>query len=107
MDTPNPETEAESLFRPEPPPPPPAEEVEAEPVPRRIGIPKDAMARAVAMDRLMTAAPRRRTGAGHVLAWLLSFAVLGAAGWVGYDKRQDIMNAWPPIVRLYALLGLA
>jgi len=106
--------EPESLFRPEPPP---AEEVlegTAEPVPhnrleppRREGIPREAIARAIAMDRLQNAPPPRKGGLGLAVAWVLSFAVLAALAWSAYDYRIAVMNAWPPSIRLYTLLGLA
>ncbi|MBS0559229.1 MAG: zinc-ribbon domain-containing protein [Proteobacteria bacterium] len=111
--------EPESLFRPEPPP---AEEVlegTAEEAPRnrlaapgseegrREGIPREAIARAIAMDRLQNAPPPRRGGLGLLIAWVLSFVVLGALAWSAYDWRIEVMNAWPPSIRLYTLLGLA
>ena len=40
------------------------------------------------------------------LGWLLSFAVLGALGWLAVTRRADVMHAWPPSERAYALLRL-
>jgi predicted Zn finger-like uncharacterized protein len=50
------------------------------------------------------AAPRG--GPAMAAAWLLSFALLGAAGWAALQFRAEVMQAWPPAIRLYAALGL-
>jgi predicted Zn finger-like uncharacterized protein len=117
---------SESLFRPEPPPREDTLEAVAEPAPpralpdpawrdeghreeggRREGIPREAIARAIAMDRLRNAPPPRGGGLGLALAWLATFVALGAALWCAYGWRLEVMNAWPPSVRVYAFLGLA
>ena len=41
-----------------------------------------------------------------IVAWALSLAVLGAAGWAAVSYRSDIMTAWPPSERVYTALGL-
>jgi len=56
-------------------------------------------------ERLVEPAPSR-PAAPVALAWLLSLAVLGAAGWAGYRYRAEIVEAWPPAARLYAAIGL-
>jgi hypothetical protein len=50
--------------------------------------------------------PAPRTGAALTMAWLISFAVLGAAGWATYRYHAEIVEAWPPAARLYQALGL-
>ena len=104
----------DSLFRPEPPPMAERSEVmEAEPdaslepePPRREGIPRETIARVIAMNRLAQPPPPRGRGAVAV-GWLLSVGLLVALAWLAYDWRIEVMNAWPPSVRLYGLLGLA
>jgi len=56
--------------------------------------------------RIPTTSPRPAGRAKVVMAWLLSVAALAALGWAGYAYRADLIAAWPPITRLYALLGL-
>ncbi len=51
-------------------------------------------------------APPARRRAAVSLAWLLTFAVLGAAGWAAYTYRPDIVRIWPPSERAYLALGL-
>ncbi len=53
------------------------------------------------------AAEPARGRAGVMLAWLLTFAVLGGLGWLAVTRRAEVMQAWPPSERAYALLGLA
>jgi len=48
-----------------------------------------------------------RGGPGLKVAWALSFAVLAAAAWGAYDRREDVMRAWPASERAYAALGIA
>ncbi len=38
--------------------------------------------------------------------WLISCALLGAAAWMAFQYRAEIMEAWPPAARLYQALGL-
>ncbi len=52
-------------------------------------------------------AERRSGGAGLVLAWVLSLALLGGAGWAAFAYRAEVMEAWPPSIRLYEALGMA
>jgi len=54
------------------------------------------------------AAPeRRRGGTALLVAWILSFLVLAAAAWAAYDRREDVIRAWPASERAYAVLGIA
>lgn len=41
-----------------------------------------------------------------LLAWVLSLAVLGAAGWGAIAYRSAVIEAWPASTHLYALFGL-
>jgi predicted Zn finger-like uncharacterized protein len=43
----------------------------------------------------------------RVLAWLVSFAALGFAGWALVQYRGLVMEAFPAATRLYQALGLA
>lgn len=49
---------------------------------------------------------RRGGGALLVLAWLVTFAVLGAAAWAAYVRRDDVVRAWPASERAYKALGI-
>jgi predicted Zn finger-like uncharacterized protein len=61
-----------------------------------------------AIDRLMAAPqPTSRMGIGARLAWIGSLVVLVLLFAAAYAWRGDVMAAWPPSVRLYAVLGLA
>lgn len=62
-----------------------------------------------AVPTLMPAGPVQasRRGSGViVLAWVASFALLGAAGYMAVTYRAALMQAWPPSIRAYAVLGL-
>jgi hypothetical protein len=37
----------------------------------------------------------------------LSLVVLAAAAWGAYDRRDDVMRAWPASESAYAALGIA
>jgi predicted Zn finger-like uncharacterized protein len=50
--------------------------------------------------------PAPRGGAPLVLAWLLSLAILGGAGWATWHFHAEIVEAWPPAARLYQALGM-
>lgn len=41
------------------------------------------------------------------LAWAASVLVIVLLGWAAFTWRGDIIQAWPPSERLYAVLGLA
>ncbi len=41
------------------------------------------------------------------LAWAASVLVIVLIGWAAFTWRGDIIQAWPPSERLYAVLGLA
>jgi hypothetical protein len=49
--------------------------------------------------------PGRNRGA--VAAWAASLVILVALGFAAVHFRTEIMQAWPPSARAYALLGLA
>ena len=55
-----------------------------------------------------TAGSGARAGGGiaPALAWLVSLAVLGAAGWSAIQWRDAIIQAWPASQRLYQWIGL-
>lgn len=53
-------------------------------------------------------APKRQGGGvALVMAWVVSIAVLGTAGWAMVHYREPLMAAWPPSQRLFAAIGLA
>jgi predicted Zn finger-like uncharacterized protein len=86
-----------------------AEPVPPEPAPLAIAPPAVAVAPA---ERLAPEVPPAPPPAGApawlvLAAWVLSFALLGAAGWGAVTWRQPVMQAWPASVRLYAVLGLS
>ncbi len=100
------------------PPPPPREQenvtrLEVERPPRPAPIEAPAYERrmtggAMAIDRLMAAPqPPRRSNLALTVAWLASVAVIAAAVFAAYAWRAEVMAAWPPSVRVYAVLGLA
>jgi predicted Zn finger-like uncharacterized protein len=50
--------------------------------------------------------PAPGAGAGTVVAWGISLAVLVALGVAAVQWRAEVMAAWPPSERLFAALGL-
>ena len=50
--------------------------------------------------------PSRALAVVAGLAWLASLGVLAGAGWAAVAFRAEVMAAWEPSRRLYALLGL-
>jgi predicted Zn finger-like uncharacterized protein len=89
-----PERESPPAPMPEPPPEPPPEPLpEPMPEPMRRAPP--------AAPPVEEAEPR-----GPLVAWALSFLLLLAAIWALVSYRADIMAAFPPAIRFYALLGL-
>lgn len=60
---------------------------------------------AAAEDRLGQA-PSSPPDRFAVAGWVMTVLVLGLAAYAGYAFRAEIMAAWPPSQRLYALLGL-
>jgi predicted Zn finger-like uncharacterized protein len=91
---PPPRPDVVAPLRPPPPEPPPSR-----PPPTR-GPSQHSPIEAVAADP-------PRGGAALALAWLLSLAALGGAGYAAFLYRAEIMQAWPPAARLFAALGLA
>ena len=81
---------------PEPPDSPPADAASVRPPPTR----------GLAQHSPIEPDARPGTALPLALAWLLSFAVLGGAGYAGFFWRAEIMQAWPPATRLFAALGL-
>ncbi len=51
-------------------------------------------------------AGRRGTMVTALLAWAVSLALLAALAWAAFVWRDEVMAAWTPSKRLYALLGL-
>lgn len=60
----------------------------------------------VLVERPRAANPARRGGAGLMLAWIVSFALLAGAGWAAGVWHRQIVTAWPPAQRLYTVLGV-
>ncbi|WP_158287557.1 zinc-ribbon domain-containing protein [Falsiroseomonas bella] len=100
----------------EPPPPPEAAappgpepaRPEREPEPEPTPPPRAARAPRVADPPLPYRPPpdSPRGGLPLVLAWLLSLAILGGAGWATWHYHAEIVAAWPPAERLYQALGV-
>ncbi len=59
-----------------------------------------------ATHRLPTTQKRPSTAIAPAIAWLVSLAVLVAAGWTMIAWRVPIMQLWAPSQRLYQWLGL-
>lgn len=111
---PPPEAAAPAPPPPEPPPPepPPPEPLPPEPAPEPAPPPAEEAerppptrgpARHSPIEPL-PAPPARDTRL--VMAWILSLAVLGGAGWAAVHYRAEVMQAFPPAARLYLALGL-
>ncbi|MBU8541100.1 zinc-ribbon domain-containing protein [Falsiroseomonas tokyonensis] len=81
--------------------PAPAETPAAEPAPP----PPPEPAR-LAQDRLSDA-PASPPDRFALAGWLVTLLVLVLAAYAGFAWRAEVMEAWPPSQRLYALLGLA
>ena len=95
---------------PAPPEPPPAaapeDHARVEPRlsgyrPRNIDSADDS--RLPPRDDEIELAPRR---GGALLGWLISLAILALLIWAAFAFRSQVMGAWPPSARLYAVLGL-
>lgn len=69
--------------------------------PRSVDTADDA--RPPPRDDEINLAPNRR---GALLAWLVSLAILALLIWAAFAFRNQVMGAWPPSTRLYAVLGL-
>ncbi len=69
--------------------------------PRSIDTADDA--RPPARDDEIDLAPRRR---GALIAWAVSLLLLALLIWAAFAFRSNVMGAWPPSERLFALLGL-
>lgn len=85
----------------EPEPPPRLEPRLGSYRPRSVDTVDDA--RPPPRDDEIGPAPRPR---GAILAWLVTLLVLVALLWAAFVYRDQVMHAWPPSARLYALLGL-
>jgi hypothetical protein len=63
---------------------------------------------AMAIDRLMAAPqPPQRSNLALTIAWLGSVVVIVVLLYAAYAWRVEVMAAWPPSERVYAVLGLA
>ena len=51
--------------------------------------------------------PPARAGMAVWGGWVASLLVLAGLGWAGLTYRAQVMQAWPPTERVYALFGLA
>jgi predicted Zn finger-like uncharacterized protein len=81
---------------PAPPVPPIDSAAVAEPTPRPPS----------AMDRLALYSSRPSSRLRLRLAWLASLAVLAVLAWAAYAWRAEIVAAWPPSGRMYAIFGV-
>lgn len=52
-------------------------------------------------------APKRRGSPMLILAWVASAAIWAAGLYGFWALRVPLADAWPPLTRLYALLGAA
>jgi predicted Zn finger-like uncharacterized protein len=59
-----------------------------------------------AMDRLASHSIQPSSRLRLRLAWLTSLAVLAFLGWSAYAWRAEIVAAWPPSDRMYAVFGV-
>jgi hypothetical protein len=59
-----------------------------------------------AMDRLALESARPSSSPRLHLAWLASLAVLAFLCGAAYAWRAEIITAWPPSARMYALFGV-
>jgi predicted Zn finger-like uncharacterized protein len=59
-----------------------------------------------AMDRLASHSARPSSRIRLRLAWLASLAVLAFLGSSAYAWRAEIVTAWPPSARMYAVFGV-
>ncbi|WP_439596174.1 zinc-ribbon domain-containing protein [Falsiroseomonas sp.] len=103
-----PPSEAEPPEAGETPPDPAAEPAaapEAAP-PGAAASPPAADPARLAQDRLSDA-PASPPDRFALAGWLLTVLVLAFAAYAGFAWRAEVMEAWPPAQRLYALFGLA
>jgi predicted Zn finger-like uncharacterized protein len=102
---------------PEPlPPPPPIRPPAEAPPPRPAPVatqtsdsdrppPTRGLRRHSPIEEPDEAEPEPRAGRAVLIGWVLTFAVLAAAGWAALHYQAEIVEAWPPAARLYAALG--
>ena len=88
----------------EPPPPEPVAPVITEP--EREPEPAPRSTRLSAMDRLAAHPAASHSPPGLRLAWAGSLIVLVLAVGAVFTWRSEIVAAWPPSARAYALFGL-
>jgi hypothetical protein len=55
-----------------------------------------------AMERLAAFPPPRRSSAGLMVAWVLTFAMLAGAVAAVIIEREAVMRAWPPSALILA-----
>ncbi len=51
------------------------------------------------------AAPGGKPSALLILAWVASIGLVAAGGWALWAYRAPLAEFWPPLIRLYTLLG--
>ncbi len=71
-----------------------------------IPVPESAPLIAPAVERSAPVPEPARASAALRAAWVLSVVVLAAAAWAVYDRREEVMRAWPASERAYGALGL-
>jgi len=57
------------------------------------------------MDRLAMPSAHPASRLPVRLAWLASLALLLALAWCAFAWRAEVIAAWPPSARVYALFG--
>jgi predicted Zn finger-like uncharacterized protein len=60
-----------------------------------------------AMDRLALQSQQPSSRLPLRLAWLASLSLLAFLGWAAYAWRAEIVAAWPPSDRIYAVFGMS
>jgi predicted Zn finger-like uncharacterized protein len=87
----------------------PAAEAQAEQAPARRPLPlrrRPAAEPPVPQPELAFAPPEPpRSGAGLVVAWVVSLLLLAGGGWAGWEYRDQVVAAWPASAHLYQALG--
>ncbi len=76
-----------------------------EPKPLRRTASLEARREQMAADYDQPVEPKR-AGAVVWLGWIVSLVIWGLVVWAAYAYRFQLMDAWPPIRRLYAAFGL-
>ena len=93
----------------EPPPSqePPAKELDRRtPEPPTLAAEPGAEVRQSAMDRLSAHPAPPPSATGLRIAWAVSLVALLAMAGAAYAWRTQVVSAWPPSARAYALFGM-